>query len=232
MKHCSKHVGMTAFKPNAYLQELTAAAVFTVKRLKQAICFEDIWCRTKISVPCFLFFFFFFCTPYFSSLQTIFFSKESQFCCHGNLHFHGQFPRLYTSPNNSVKNLWARLLTSACSLLSLTQDSVLGNVQEHLHLRSAHWSLCYQPLRLIFKICVLSLLSLPFTMGQFILAKILGWARDTAFTLCHPRTDTSNPHLGCGVGLRAAHIPLYFVCCLEYRAIIWRYSRQMIHLAR
>ena len=65
MKHCSKHVGMTAFKPNAYLQELTAAAVFTVKRLKQAICFEDIWCRTKISVPCFLFFLLLFLYPLF-----------------------------------------------------------------------------------------------------------------------------------------------------------------------
>ena len=50
------------------------------------------------------------------------------------------------------------------------------------------------------------------------------WMWDTAFTLCHPWTNASHARLSSGLGLSVAHIPLYIMCHLEHRAVIWKYS--------
>ena len=93
-------------KPNAFPWELTAAAVFTIKWQKWAIAECDcalyvlrvFSAELKSVLPgsfqgvffvclCFLY-------PQFFSPPTFFFSVESWFHCHGNVHFHGQFPCL------------------------------------------------------------------------------------------------------------------------------------------
>ena len=71
-----------------------------------------------------------------------------------------------------------------------------------------------------------------FHNGTIYMSKIARLGTGYYIYVYNPRTDTSNLHLGSGVGLNAAHIPLSFVCCLEFRAIIWWDSRQIIHLSR
>ena len=62
--------------------------------------------------------------------------------------------------------------------------------------------------------------------------KFPGWAWETAFTFGHTRMDVSCAWLGCSVWLSAACIPLYILCCLERRPVVWGYSRQMMWLER
>ena len=59
------------------------------------------------------------------------------------------------------------------------------------------------------------------------------WARDIAFTSGCPEMDVSCVRCdGCArldsrVKLRAAHILLYVICCLEHRVVVWNDSRQI-----
>ena len=47
-----------------------------------------------------------------------------------------------------------------------------------------------------------------------------------AFTPGCTRMDASRTRLSCRVGLRAAGIPLYTICCLEHRAVVLESSKQ------
>ena len=71
----------------------------------------------------------------------------------------------------------------------------------------------------------------PMKMRPFTQAKIsrLSWdgVQDSVFTLGHPKTKPNSSRLSFGVRLSTAHIPLYVICCLEHRAVVWKYSRQM-----
>ena len=61
-----------------------------------------------------------------------------------------------------------------------------------------------------------------------------GCAWDSAFTLGHCVTEASHAWLDFRVGLRVAqhhlHHLLYIICCLQHRALVWNYSRQMMRL--
>ena len=47
------------------------------------------------------------------------------------------------------------------------------------------------------------------------------WVQDSAFTLGLAGTETSRTWLGSGVGLSAACIPRYVICCPEHWAVVW-----------
>ena len=50
----------------------------------------------------------------------------------------------------------------------------------------------------------------------------LGWERDSPLTLCRPGMEVSRAQLSFEVGLSAVHIPLYVICCLEHRGLVWK----------
>lgn len=79
--------------------------------------------------------FLFICTANFFSPHIFFFSMESQFHCHGNLHFGGQFPCLYEPFGMLLITLTTSQLFKSVgmnhhSVLGLQEDSSDGYVSD------------------------------------------------------------------------------------------------------
>ena len=88
----------------------------------------------------------------------------------------------------------------------------------------------YSLFPILFDTCV----QLTASAGPFTPAKIsrlsIGWVQDNVLTLGCPGMDASHALPSSSAGLSADHIPLYFICSLEHRAVVWKYSREMMHL--
>ena len=88
----------------------------------------------------------------------------------------------------------------------------------------------YSLFPILFDTCV----QLTASAGPFTPAKIsglsIGRVQDNVLTLGCPGMDASHALPSSSAGLSADHIPLYFSCSLEHRAVVWKYSREMMHL--
>ena len=71
----------------------------------------------------------------------------------------------------------------------------------------------------------------PFTLAN-ISGLSSGWAQNASFVLGCPGTDSSRTRFGFVVGFGAARFPLYVICRLEHKAVVWEYDRLLTRFER